>query len=65
MVSLKPGDLSLIPGTTERWKERIDFTKLPSDLHTHDMHEQPHIDTHIYTYTYVNTHTQSHIYTHS
>lgn len=39
MVSLKLGDLSLILGTTEGWKERTDFTKLPSDLHTHAMHE--------------------------
>lgn len=35
IITLKPGDLSLIPRIDVKWMDRADFTKLPSDFNTH------------------------------
>lgn len=36
-VNAQADDLSLIPGTRAKWKEKIDYTKLSSDPYTHAM----------------------------
>lgn len=48
LATHKPGNLNAMPDPTRRWTERINFTKVSSDLHKHT-HTRAHTLVHIHT----------------